>query len=369
MLRTVSCAAVLALGLGAIAPTGAAFAADQSTYVFTSWQAGWIGHCLITENHTTADCEPAPAPNESILPADLVDKYLNNQPIPDAPVGKRVSVLVKLREPVRGEPPDAAQAEITALHLRDLQRQYYPRATLSAKLEGKVSVDCAVLDNGQLDNCWVANETPTDAGFGDATLRLINLMKLTSPLPADRKRHFDMTWQLPGPAERVFVECLVTSEITTSDCTTDPDPDYPGAADAVLRSLKNQPLHPPGAPVGQRIEVVLIRSELGKPQTVAGEGVQTTPYKPVRLTPLNANDVLYYYPPLSIRLEETGYSVARCKVTDDGRLNECWASGNFARLNHAQLRLTEMIRMQSPEANSRYDRRFYGFQVTWTLKQ
>jgi hypothetical protein len=361
----------LAIGIAALASTGAVLASDQSTYVFSSWQAGAVGNCLVTDKHMTADCESAPGVNGYRPPAQFAEIYLNNQMIPGAPVGKRAAVMIKLREPLRGQPPDAAQTAITEVHLHDLQRQFYPHAALAAKLEGRASADCIVRDNGQLDTCWIADETPAGAGFGEATLNVINLMKLTSPLPADRKRSFDMAWRLPAPVDQVFVNCLITSDFTTRDCTTDPDPDYPGAAQAVLNSLTDQPLHLSGAPIGQRIEIALIRSELKQPQTIGGRDPETAPYKPVRLTALNANDVLYYYPPLSVRLAETGYTDVKCKVTDDGRLNECWISNNpnkSDRLGHAHLRLTEIVRMQPPAANSPiYDRRSYAFRVAWAL--
>jgi outer membrane biosynthesis protein TonB len=254
-----------------------------------------------------------------------------------------------------------------------LQRQYYPHAALAANLEGNASADCTVRDDGQLDNCWITNESPADAGFGEATLNVINLIKLTSPLPADRKRSFNMAWRLPGPTDQVFVNCLITPNFSTSDCTTDPDPDYPGAAQTVLNSLTSQPLRLFGAPIGQRIEIALIRSELRMPQTAGGNKSEAAPYKPARLTALNSDDVLYYYPAISIRLAETGHTDVQCKVTDDGRLNECWVAFNEKksdRLGHAHLRLTEIIRMQPPTANSPdYDRRLYSFRVAWALSQ
>jgi hypothetical protein len=278
--------------------------------------------------------------------------------------------MIKLKEPVQGVPPDAAQAGVTESHQRELQRQYYPRAALPERLEGKASADCIARENGQLDTCWIKEEEPAGAGFGGATLNLINLMKLASPLPANRRQSFIMTWSLPGPSDQVLVNCLVTPEFLTRECTTDPDADYPGAAQEVLSTLANQPLHMPNAPVGQRIEIALIRSELGMPQSIASPG-SATPYKPVRVTALTGSDVLYYYPPISIRLEEGGNTDAQCKVADDGRLNECWIvsnQSNFERLGRAHLRLTEIVKMQSPTASSpAYDQRLYAFRITWAV--
>lgn len=371
MVRETLYRSAFAMGLTLLASTGAVQGSDQSGYVFTSWQAGAVGTCVITDKHVTANCEAAPGLNGYIPPAPFVEKYLNGLVILNAPVGKRVSVLLKLREPAVGLPPDVADSATTELHLKDLQRQYYPRAAMAAKLNGQASADCTVLKNGKLDNCWITSETPTGAGFSAATLNVINLMQLTSPLPSDFKRSFVMTWQLPGPPDQVFVTCDISSEYVTRDCKTDPEPDYPEADHAVLNSLSRKPLHLPGAPVGQRVEIALIRSELDKPQIVGSHEAATAPYKPVHLNALNAQDVLYYYPPISIRLAETGYTDVKCKVTDDGRLNECWVANNSAksdRLGHAHLRLTEMIRMQPPTADSPvYDSRQYAFRVSWSL--
>jgi len=362
----------LAAGIAAVALSGAADSQDQLDYVFSSWQAGAVGNCMITEKHMTADCEVASGADGYRPPQMFTDRYLNNQIVPDAPVGKRISLMIKLREPTLGLPPDASVPAVTALHLAELQRQFYPPAARKAKLEGSASADCSVRDNGQLDICQLTSETPADAGFGEATLGVINLMKLTTPLPADRKKSFDMAWRIPGPADQVFVNCLVAPDFTTRDCATDPDPNYPEAAQAVRDSLAKQPLHLAGAPVGQRIEIALLRSELGKPQTSGGQGTVPAPYHPVHLTALRGDDILYYYPALSVRLNETGYTDAKCKVTDDGRLNECWVSANptnSVRLPHAHLRMAEIVRMQPPAANAPlFDQRIYAFRVTWKLQ-
>jgi hypothetical protein len=362
----------LAAGIAAVALSGAADSQDQLDYVFSSWQAGAVGNCTITENHMTTDCEAALGAEGYRPPQMFTDRYLNNQILPDAPVGKRISVMIKLREPTLGLPPDASAPAVTALHLAELQRQYYPPSARKAKLEGSASADCSVRDNGQLDICQLTTETPAGAGFGDATLNVINLMKLTAPLPADRKKSFTLAWRIPGPADQVFVNCLVAPDFTTRDCTTDFDPNFPDAAQVVRDSLVKQPLHLAGAPVGQRIEIALLRSELEKPQTSGDQGTAPAPYHPLHLTALHGDDILYYYPALSVRLNETGYTEAKCKVTDDGRLNECWVSANptnSVRLPHAHLRMAEIVHMQPPAANAPlYDQRIYTFRVNWKLQ-
>jgi hypothetical protein len=357
----------LALFFGFSAPEALA----QPLYVFSSWQAGAVGNCRITDKHKTTDCDAVPGPNGVALSDKFVDTYLNNQDIPDAPIGKRVTVMIKLKESARGAPPDAAQTDVTESHQRELQRQYYPRAALAEKLEGKASADCTVREDGQLDDCWITDEEPAGAGFGGATLNLINLMKLASPLPASRRQSFTISWSLPGPSDQAFVNCLITPELLTSACTTDPDVDYPGAAQDVLSALADKPLHMPNAPAGQRIEIALMRAELKIPQSVGTPEPVSAPYKAVRVTPLTAGNVLYYYPPISIRLEQGGNTDAQCKVADDGSLNECWIVSNQSgaeRLGHAHLRLTGIVKMQPPTASSPpYDQRLYTFRIAWSV--
>jgi protein TonB len=45
-------------------------------------------------------------------------------------------------------------------------------------VEGRASISCTVDARGTLQNCSVANETPSDAGFGDAALRMSKLFKM-----------------------------------------------------------------------------------------------------------------------------------------------------------------------------------------------
>ena len=130
--------------------------------------------------------------------------------------------MFKLKGDVRGQPPTSAEATATELHMEDLKRRFYPQPARAAKVEGHASANCSVLDDGQLDNCWVTNEAPADAGFGEATLQILNLVKLTSPLPDEREEIFNVAWKLPAPAEQVFVNCLIAArKSTTSDCRTD----------------------------------------------------------------------------------------------------------------------------------------------------
>jgi hypothetical protein len=105
MFRITVCTTALVIGIAALASIGVVQASDQPAYVFSSWQAGAVGNCFVTENHMTADCEPAPGLNGYRPPREFVENYLNNQLIPNAPVGKRVAVMIKLRDP----PPEGCR--------------------------------------------------------------------------------------------------------------------------------------------------------------------------------------------------------------------------------------------------------------------
>ena len=50
--------------------------------------------------------------------------------------------------------------------------RYYPDRAQRLELEGSATVVCRVGVDGRLRDCEIAEETPADAGFGDATVRL-----------------------------------------------------------------------------------------------------------------------------------------------------------------------------------------------------
>jgi protein TonB len=59
----------------------------------------------------------------------------------------------------------------------DVER-YYPERAQRMNIEGRASISCTVDARGTLNSCSVSAETPSDAGFGDAALRMSKLFKM-----------------------------------------------------------------------------------------------------------------------------------------------------------------------------------------------
>lgn len=68
---------------------------------------------------------------------------------------------------------------------QDLVR-YYPAEAAKAHLPGRSTVSCDVKLDGHLENCTVLSESPTEAGFGEATLALTQYFQM-KPASLDGK--------------------------------------------------------------------------------------------------------------------------------------------------------------------------------------
>jgi len=59
----------------------------------------------------------------------------------------------------------------------DMER-YYPERAQRMNVSGRASISCTVNARGTLEGCSVTSEDPSDAGFGDAALRMSKLFKM-----------------------------------------------------------------------------------------------------------------------------------------------------------------------------------------------
>jgi periplasmic protein TonB len=101
-------------------------------------------------------------------------------PLPVPPVQQRVEEP-KPPAPPPPEPPRASVITqpdwVRRPSAEDLER-YYPERAQRMNVEGRASISCTVDARGTLQNCSVANESPSDAGFGEAALRMSRLFKM-----------------------------------------------------------------------------------------------------------------------------------------------------------------------------------------------
>lgn len=59
--------------------------------------------------------------------------------------------------------------------------RYFPAEARRAQVEGRVQVDCTVADGGRLRDCTVVSETPEGYGFGENTIKALELHGRVNP--------------------------------------------------------------------------------------------------------------------------------------------------------------------------------------------
>lgn len=80
--------------------------------------------------------------------------------------------------------------------------RYYPDRAQRNNVEGSTSLKCLVTSKGQLVNCEVLSETPSDMGFGAASQQMAKIFRL-KPMTKDGVAveggiyTFRITWRLP----------------------------------------------------------------------------------------------------------------------------------------------------------------------------
>src|SRR5437868_3160386 len=122
---------------------------------------------------------PPPPPKLQPRPPVAVPDVPSIPPLPVPPVEHRIE------EPKPPAPPPPEPPRPSVITSPDWIRKpngddyskYYPERAQRMSLEGSATVSCTVSSRGTLDNCSVISETPAEAGFGDATLKIAKLFK------------------------------------------------------------------------------------------------------------------------------------------------------------------------------------------------
>ncbi|CAN7378953.1 energy transducer TonB [Phenylobacterium sp. LjRoot219] len=123
---------------------------------------------------------PPPPPKLQPRPPVAMPNVPTIPPLPVPPVPQRVEEP-KPPAPPPPEPPRASVITqpdwVRRPSAEDLER-YYPERAQRMNVEGRASISCTVDARGTLQSCSVANESPSDAGFGEAALRMSRLFKM-----------------------------------------------------------------------------------------------------------------------------------------------------------------------------------------------
>ena len=101
-------------------------------------------------------------------------------PLPVPPVEHRIE------EPKPPAPPPPEPPRPSVITQPDWLRRpsaedmakYYPDRATRMNIEGRAMLACTVNARGTLDACTVTEETPAEAGFGDAAMKLSKLFKM-----------------------------------------------------------------------------------------------------------------------------------------------------------------------------------------------
>ena len=75
--------------------------------------------------------------------------------------------------PAPSDAPVVAMAHYCNRHSVRRRRMLYPSRAMWNDIEGRVTVDCALSDEGRPTHCQVVSEQPVGWGFGEATLVLV----------------------------------------------------------------------------------------------------------------------------------------------------------------------------------------------------
>jgi protein TonB len=123
---------------------------------------------------------PPPPPKLQPRPPALIPSVPTIPPLVSPPVEHRIE---EPRPPAPPPPEPPRPSVITnpdwlrRPSAEDLER-YYPERASRMNLEGRASISCTVHARGTLEGCSVASESPDDAGFGDAAIRMSRLFKM-----------------------------------------------------------------------------------------------------------------------------------------------------------------------------------------------
>ena len=263
------------------------------------------------------------------------------------------AMAADLSDPVWTQGPD-----------RDQWAKAYPAEAAKAGVSGTVSLRCAAGPDGTLQNCAVAQESPSNEGIGAAALSLTPEMQLRAtgqagefiagrqvvvPVKFDpqilrpfsvitnpdwmRKPGADEMVQFwpaksGGAAGKVKLECVVSRRGLLEDCSvTSETPTGHGFGDSALAMSSifvMRPMTVDGQPVGGSKVEIPIGFQGGGYQPPSGPGTTVTVLSvaPWAAAP-TIGQMAQAYPRSQLGKVASARVVLRCALKSDGGLNDC----------------------------------------------
>jgi protein TonB len=132
--------------------------------------------------HDTPALHPPPS---GAVPSTVDPLPIDPAPVPQPPVGP-VATLDPPSLPAPQAAPDPVIRNPTWLKRpgADEFARFYPDREARMGVEGQATLSCAVTASGTVANCRIVSESPTDASFGAAALKLSRYFKM-SPQTVD----------------------------------------------------------------------------------------------------------------------------------------------------------------------------------------
>lgn len=187
--------------------------------------------CDVTTDGMTANCGYPPSPYSRPSGFELmVAKDVDAHPIhlAGAASGARVELIVR-RDPGRKkgkvEPFDLAPAPLpgspiitdpvwTLLPAPNLLKEFYPDRAVRMGVNGDATASCTIGPAGDLIDCWISSEKPSNQDFGTALLKITTCVKIDprtaggAPAPGRTIRlgaHFTLAFRSAAYAVQLVV--------------------------------------------------------------------------------------------------------------------------------------------------------------------
>lgn len=152
--------------------------------------------CIVSDDGHLRDCgvarfagadQPAAGETEFAQAALELSKLFRMRPTDDdgsPTAGKLVTIPIFWGRPDAGPPSVIVQPDWEQKPTGEDMALFYPPKAVAEHVEGMATIGCKVSAEGLLVECRVVQETPPDAGFGEAALRMSQRFKM-KPMSRD----------------------------------------------------------------------------------------------------------------------------------------------------------------------------------------